>query len=111
LPLIDPALDIAGWYAGNDSVSTKKVGLKMPNKFGLYDMHGNVWEWCWDLYQSDYYASSPAIDPRGPASGTKRVNRSSSWIHDAESCRSACRGYCYPYIDDNVLGFRVVRTY
>ncbi len=116
---LDPALDRAGWYYDNSSSpahrgSTHPVGEKEPNAFGLYDMHGNALEWCWDWYADEYYASSPAHDPRGPASGNARVFRSGSFDLSAKSCRSASRVSLDPDLRSNGRyfgGFRVVRTY
>jgi len=88
---------------------TTPAGSFPPNDFGLYDMHGNVWEWCSDWYGEDYYANSPKTDPQGPDSGLARVLRGGGWGYDPQYCRSADRGR-----DDPVnrlgyyVGFRVV---
>lgn len=86
---VDPNLNIAGWYSGNSS-NTHPVGQKQANAWGFYDMHGNVFEWCWDWHsRSD---SAPATDPRGPGSGFNgRVFRGGSWQHGSRACRSAFR--------------------
>ena len=67
------------WYDGNSGSKTHPVGQKRPNAFGLYDMHGNVWEWCWDGYEERYYANSPADDPLGPSQAAGRVIRGGGW--------------------------------
>jgi len=112
---LDPALDRAGWYGGNSGGSTHPVGEKEANAFGLYDMHGNVWDWCWDWcwdwFEDAYHASRPAEDPRGPASGSYRVLRGGSWGSLAWLCRSA-NWFCNnPGYRCNYGGFRVVRTF
>lgn len=85
---------------------TSPVGYFAPNGYGLYDMAGNVWQWCWDWYFSSYYGSSPASDPRGPATGSYRVLRSGSWDSDAFNCRTAHRGHYDPTFRYYAVGFR-----
>jgi formylglycine-generating enzyme required for sulfatase activity len=88
-------------------VFTAPVGRYPANRFGLHDMHGNVWEWCADWYGGDYYGQSPQDDPPGPASGSGRVLRGGSWRDSAGNCRSADRDGVDPSDRFNDLGFRV----
>ncbi len=99
-----------GWYLHNDSsmgytTGTKPVAKKQPNGWGLYDMHGNVWEWTWDWYAA---YSGDATDPSGPASGSSRVVRGGSWDYNARDTRSADRNHDSPGFRHNSLGFRLV---
>lgn len=84
------------------------VGSYPPNDFGLFDLHGNVWEWCSDWYAEDYYADSPVDDPQGPASGSERVLRGGCWSSSGANCRSAYRGKSEPGQHVYRFGFRVV---
>ncbi len=88
---------------------TCKVGSYPANGFGLHDMHGNVWEWCADWYDADYYAKSPLQDPQGPASGASaRVLRGGGWFSFGRSCRSADRDWRVPDERNRFIGFRPV---
>jgi len=104
-------IDDVAWYSGNSDSHTHEVGTKASNELGIYDMSGNVWEWCHDWYDASYYSSSPENNPQGPASGTYRVLRGGSWVNDAGYCRVALRGRNYPGYTSYDVGFRVVRQY
>jgi formylglycine-generating enzyme required for sulfatase activity len=96
-----------GWISGNSSSMTHEVGKKLPNAWGLYDMHGNVYEWCWDWHQSAYPSS--ANDPTGAPSGSNRMLRGGSWDSSASFATSVYRNYRSPDFRGNYLGFRVLR--
>ncbi len=96
-----------GWFDGNSERRTHPVGQKRPNGFGLYDMHGNVWEWCWDSYGEGYYNQSPAADPTGPAGVSGRVFRGGGRDIRPRGCRSADRNWDSPAFRYSGLGFRL----
>ena len=102
------------WFDKNAGGHPRPVAQKRPNSWGLYDMCGNVWQWCNDFYQVDYYQSAPRQDPRGPNEGQNKVVRGGAWRFSAENCRAGYRynespGYadvCFGY---DIYGFRCVR--
>ena len=100
------------WYDANSDTGsgqeTHEVGTKLPNPWGLYDMHGNIYEWCGDWYDSAYYSVSPSDDPYGPVSGIVRSGRGGSWDRGADVCRSASRDQASPSIHLNRTGIRAV---
>jgi formylglycine-generating enzyme required for sulfatase activity len=104
------ALGQYAWYSDNANRQTHPVGEKPPNGFGLYDMHGNVWEWCGDVYDAGYYMRLPAVDPLGPGLAAPRVIRGGSWPYDPRRCRSANRLWITPDNRDSGVGFRLARV-
>jgi formylglycine-generating enzyme required for sulfatase activity/predicted Ser/Thr protein kinase len=96
-----------GWYGSNSGEQTHPVAQKKPNGWGLHDMHGNVWEWCQDWYDDDYYQRSPEQDPINTQTNTDRVLRGGSWNDLPRGCRSAFRGRFSPDARIGNLGLRV----
>jgi formylglycine-generating enzyme required for sulfatase activity/serine/threonine protein kinase len=96
------------WFTKNAGGMTHPVGEKKPNTWGLYDMHGNVWQWCADWHSADYYQQSPPSDPTGPSAGSARVLRGGSRFNNASYCRSAHRSNYGPAGRNHNNGFRVV---
>ncbi|MDP3176869.1 MAG: formylglycine-generating enzyme family protein, partial [Spirochaetaceae bacterium] len=102
------ALESVGWFTNNSEGSTRSVGTKTPNELGLFDMSGNVWEWCWDW--SDNLPRAAQVDYRGADSGTSRVARGGGWNNSPVSCGVAARNSSLPGNRSSSSGLRFVRT-
>ena len=101
-------LDEVGWCNENAGNRTQPVALKRPNTMGLYDMSGNVWEWCWDRYGK--YPSAEQTNPKGPDTGPNRVLRGGSWDYNPQYCRVADRSFFTPGSRVGSTGFRLARN-
>jgi len=98
------------WYSANSNGTPHPVAEKLPNCWGIFDMHGNVREWCWDWFAAGYYQYSPADNPAGPSDGKCRVVRGGSWRSFPAGCRAACRVGYEPESSYAYVGFRVAAT-
>ncbi len=102
-------IEEVGWHAGNSGRRPHVVGEKVANELGLYDMTGNMWEWCQDKYGRFYYEENIKYSPEGPKDGTGRVRRGGSWFTSAKNCRNASRSHVNEDYKDNSVTFRLAQ--
>lgn len=107
---VKPGLASVSWFSQNSGGSTHEVGTLDPNELGIYDMYGNVWEYCSDWYDANYYKSVVQTNPLGPDSGSERVIRGGSYFSIASECRAANRNKIHPLIAHHSYGFRLVTS-
>lgn len=106
----DATLDVSGWYTYTSGGNTQPVATKPANPWGIHDVHGNVWEWCWDYSSNDDYPAGPVTDPSGPATGDERLLRGGSFHMSSYWCRAAQRARHATDQRQWYLGFRIVRS-
>jgi len=106
----DSLLGNIAWFSSNSNTQTRPVGGKLGNGFGLHDMSGNVFEWVNDWYESNYYPTSPSVNPPGPSSGSFRALRGGRWYYYSFDCRASSRDSDDPNLASVSIGFRVART-
>ncbi|MCX6269867.1 MAG: SUMF1/EgtB/PvdO family nonheme iron enzyme [Bacteroidetes bacterium] len=100
---------LVAWYSLNSGGKSHPVGQKQPNELGIYDMSGNLWEWCWDFYEGDYYRTSPSDNPKGPETGVVHTLRGGSWYNTAIYLTTILRNLAKPDASNSTYGFRVVK--